>query len=332
MRNLIATVLAAGIVPAALAAQPRSDTDLTAEVTAAVEEASLAVGILEVEVRDGVAILIGEVLDDQTRERLVGVALGVEGIVAVETELTVLQSDPDPPDPPGQPDAEGEGIPLPTRPDDLVRREVVEALERVDLDAGAPMVAVRDGVVRLTGQVANAWERGEVMEKAGEVAGVVAVDPELEVARPESVEELVKDVRSAVLRYTQYTVFDDVNFGVEDDFTVRLVGAVTDPFKKTELGVRVARVFGVRSVDNRIEVLPLSPNDQDIRYLLYRRIYRDSRFSDRAHRVNPPIHIIVSRGRVVLTGHVRSAVESRVLESIARSTPGVFNVENRLRH
>ncbi len=325
MRNPLILLISAALLAfaASTPAQPRSDTALTGEVAAAVEEAALPVGVLEVEVRDGVAILTGDVLDDRTRSRLVDVALGVPGILAVETDLTVLEADAEP---------VAEELPTPVRPDDSVQQDVLEALERVDFDGGAPRVAVQGGVVRITGQVRNAWEWGRVLEEVGGVAGVVAVDPELEVARPENMEELVEGVRRAVLRYTQYTVFDDINFGVGDDFDVRLVGAVTDPYKKTEVETRVAKVFGVRSVDNRIEVLPLSPNDRDIRYALYRRIYRDSRFSDRAHHINPPIHIIVSRGRVTLTGHVRSALESRVLESIARSTPGVFGVENRLQH
>jgi hyperosmotically inducible protein len=53
-------------------------------------------------------------------------------------------------------------------------------------------------------------------------------------------------------------------------------------------------------------------------------------FREYASRVNPPIHIIVERGRVALTGAERSEVEKRKAEHIARSTFGVFSVENRL--
>jgi osmotically-inducible protein OsmY len=49
-----------------------------------------------------------------------------------------------------------------------------------------------------------------------------------------------------------------------------------------------------------------------------------------AQRTNPPIHIIVERGNVTLTGAVRSQVEKRQAESIVRSTFGVFQVTNRL--
>jgi len=218
------------------------------------------------------------------------------------------------------------------------RRDAAVLCARTDDPAAAelsdrgPAVEVSGGVVRLTGQVANAWEWQEVIGAAEGVPGVAAVDPDIEVAEPESIEDLAEGLRRAVLRYPHYTVFDDINFGMDGEYEVVLLGAVTEPFKKVEIEERVAKVFGVRSVDNRIEVLPLSPNDQDIRRSLYFRIYRDPRFSDRANMVNPPIHIVVSRGVVALTGVVRSALEKRVLESIARSTPGVFRVVNRLQH
>lgn len=350
MRNpmkLRRILLAALLAAAPLAAQPRSDTVLTQDVVAAIEEADLPIGLFEVEVRDGVAYLTGEVLDPPTEARVIEIALFQEGVVAVEADITVLRPDPveedegeEAPGAQGAPEGgaatETSEPPLPPagprRDDAAIRAEIEEALADADLEARAPQVAVEDGVARLTGQVANAWEWGEVMERAGEVEGVAAVDPEMEVAAPESREDLIEGVRRAVLRYPYYTVFDDINFGLEGEQDVVLLGAVTEPFKKTEIEERVSKVFGVRSLDSRIEVLPLSPNDQDLRRALYIRIYRDPRFSDRANQVNPPIHIVVSRGVVALTGVVRSAIESRILESIARSTPGVFRVINNLQH
>ena len=360
--SVAAPVAAFAAVPAP--AQPRSDTVLTEEVTAAIEEADLPIGLFEVTVRDGVAYLEGEVLRESTRARVVELALFVEGVVAVETDLTVLEPDAEEDEPEGGEGEESSGrtaaagsdapapeaarrpdrpsdrasptgggvAPAAPRPDEAVRADVVAALEDADLEIGAPQVQVEDGVVRLTGQVAHFRDWREVNERAESVAGVAAVDPDLEVAAPESRDDLVDGVRRAILRYSYYTVFDDLNFSLEDGYRIVLLGAVTEPFKKDEVEERVSKVFGVSGVDNRIEVLPLSPNDQDLRRALYYRIYRDSRFSDRANRVNPPIHIVVSRGVVALTGVVRSPVEARVLESIARSTPGVFRVVNRLQH
>ena len=345
MQILIPFALAV-VMAAPVAAQPRSDTLLREEIASAIEEANLPIGIFEVDVQDGVAVLTGEVLNQATQTRVVEIALFVDGVTAVETDITVLEpnelddagagEDPEA-RPRGSPQEGAEGLPAPaaaapTRADEAVRTDVAREVERADLEGNDPRVSVNGGVVRLTGQVASAWEWRDVVERAEKVQGVVAVDPDLEVAEPESMEDLVDGIRSAVLRYSYYTVFDDINFGMDEPYVIILRGAVTEPFKKTELEKRVARVFGVKGVDNRIEVLPLSPNDQDLRRALFYRIYRDPRFSDRANQVNPPIHIVVSRGVVALTGVVRSAIESRILESIARSTPGVFRVINRLEH
>ena len=348
MQILIPFALAV-VMAAPVAAQPRSDTLLREEIASAIEEANLPIGIFEVDVQNGVAVLTGEVLNQATQTRVVEIALFVDGVTAVETDITVLEPDefedageagvdPDAPAAGAPPEEGAEGLPAPaaaaapTRADEAVRADVAREIERADLEGNDPRVSVNGGVVRLTGQVASAWEWRDVVERAEKVQGVVAVDPDLEVAEPESMEDLVDGIRSAVLRYSYYTVFDDINFGMDEPYVIILRGAVTEPFKKTELEKRVARVFGVKGVDNRIEVLPLSPNDQDLRRALFYRIYRDPRFSDRANQVNPPIHIVVSRGVVALTGVVRSAIESRILESIARSTPGVFRVINRLEH
>ena len=344
--TLLVSIVLSVLLAAPVAAQPRSDTLLRDEIVGAIEEANLPIGLFEVDVRDGVAILSGEVLNETTQSRVVEIAFFVDGVTAVETDITVLEPEDlaDPEEEAGDAefaDASGDeadAAPPPrpegfvARPDDAVQRDVAREIERADLEGNDPRVTVKGGVVRLTGQVVSAWERRDVVERAESVEGVLAVDPDLEVAEPESMEDLVDGIRSAVLRYSYYTVFDDINFGMDEPYVIILRGAVTEPFKKTEIEKRVARVLGVKRVDNQIEVLPLSPNDQDLRRALFYRIYRDPRFSDRANQINPPIHIVVSRGVVALTGVVRSAIESRILESIARSTPGVFRVINRLEH
>jgi hyperosmotically inducible protein len=111
---------------------------------------------------------------------------------------------------------------------------------------------------------------------------------------------------------------------------VALEGRVTMPYKSEEIAKRVSKVLGVSSVDNRIETLPVNIGDQKLRAALLYRIYGDPSFREYASRANPPIHIVVERGRVALTGAVRSEVEKRKIEHIARSTFGVFSVENRL--
>ena len=58
-----------------------------------------------------------------------------------------------------------------------------------------------------------------------------------------------------------YGVFDNLAYRL-DGFKVTLLGQVTRPRLKSAAEQVVKQIEGVESVDNQIEVLPLSPNDR----------------------------------------------------------------------
>jgi hyperosmotically inducible protein len=211
--------------------------------------------------------------------------------------------------------------------DAAIRAAVEEKLDSKDLRG--PSVEVNEGVVTLTGKSRSAWAKTRAVELSVETEGVVAVEDRIEIARGESDQKVAEEVAKAVNRYPHFTIYDDVALQIEDG-DVTLHGRVTMPYKSEEIARRVSKVFGVQSVDNRIETLPVNIGDQRLRAALLYRIYGDSTFREYASRANPPIHIVVERGRVALTGAVRSEVEKRKAEHIARSTFGVFAVDNRL--
>jgi osmotically-inducible protein OsmY len=136
-------------------------------------------------------------------------------------------------------------------------------------------------------------------------------------------------IAKEILRYSRYTIFDDVNVSV-DRGVATLSGRVTMPYKAKDMARLASRVKGVLEVNNEIDVLPVSIDDDRLRQSIAREIYRDPVFSRYAIHVNPPIHIIVERGNVTLTGAVNSTLERQKAEMIVRSTSGVFGVENRL--
>ena len=150
------------------------------------------------------------------------------------------------------------------------------------------------------------------------------------IASSASDEAIANRIVKEVLRYTRYTIFDDVNVSV-DRGVVTLSGRVTQPYKAKDLARLASRVKGVLEVNNDLGVLPVSIYDDRLRQSIARQIYGDPVFSRYAIHVNPPIHIIVERGNVILTGAVNSKVERQKAEVIVRSTSGVFGVENQLR-
>jgi hyperosmotically inducible protein len=142
--------------------------------------------------------------------------------------------------------------------------------------------------------------------------------------------QVSSDIARQVSRYPDFTVFDDVNVEVEKG-TVTLTGKVTMPYKRTDIERRVSRVAGVDTVKNQIEVLPASISDDALRYRIARAIYGNQMFWKYATMPNPPIHIVVDRGRVTLTGVVHNDVERALARSLASSVFGSFSVENQLR-
>ena len=92
---------------------------------------------------------------------------------------------------------------------------------------------------------------------AMEVAGVQAVESELDIAFEESDKKLGENVAKEILRYVFFTIYDDVNIGVEEGI-VTLTGRVTWPFKATEIAERVSRVLGVQELRSEIQVLPVN--------------------------------------------------------------------------
>lgn len=140
---------------------------------------------------------------------------------------------------------------------------------------------------------------------------------------------LFDEVSRQVLQYSQFTIFDDVTAQVEHG-AVTLTGRVTMPYKKIDIGRRVASIDGVRELRNKIDVLPVSKVDDDLRYRIARAIYGDPSFWHYAAMANPPIHVIVENGRVTLTGVVNSNVERMLARSLATGF-GEFSVTNLLR-
>jgi hyperosmotically inducible protein len=117
---------------------------------------------------------------------------------------------------------------------------------------------------------------------------------------------------------------------VEKGGTVRLLGQVVRPSLKTDAERKLKQVPGVDTVINEIEVLPVSPSDDNIRLAVARAIYRTATLERYGFQVNPSIHIIVKGGRVTLEGVVDSEGDKTVAGLKAREISGVFEVKNNL--
>ena len=147
---------------------------------------------------------------------------------------------------------------------------------------------------------------------------------------PANEAHLIQEVRHQLVMLPYYSIFDDLGFRV-DGSTVILTGEVTRPTLKSDAGNVVKRVEGVTNVVNNIEVLPLSPMDNQIRRATARAIYGDPTLATRyGFQAMPSIHIIVKNGHVRLEGVVANQMDKQIAGMRANSVPNVFSVDNEL--
>lgn len=140
---------------------------------------------------------------------------------------------------------------------------------------------------------------------------------------------LQKEVRHELVMLPFYNVFDNFEYKVDGN-TVTLMGQVTKPNLKSDAEKAVKGIEGVERVENRIEVLPLSPNDDKIRRSVYRAIYGDPGMDRYTLQAVPSIHIIVRNGHVFLEGAAATEMDKNLAYLRANGVSGVFSVTNNL--
>ena len=213
-------------------------------------------------------------------------------------------------------------------PVSVIQAEVERQLSRKNINDVT--VAVKDGVVTLSGQVSNLYIKNQALEAARKSKDVKSVTSQLTIERALSDRDVAEQIAGQVRSYPYYTVFDDVNVLVKDG-VVTLTGAVTEPRKSSDIVNMASRLTGVLDIKNDLVVLSVSGTDAQLRTTIANRIYGDPLFTQYSMQSVPPIHIIVQGGRVTLVGVVSTQMEKMKAEMLARETFGVFSVENKLR-
>lgn len=143
-------------------------------------------------------------------------------------------------------------------------------------------------------------------------------------------ERITREVRHELVMLPQLTIFDNLQYKV-DGSKVTLLGQVRNAVLKDEAGSAVKKIEGVDQVDNKIEVLPASGNDDRLRLAVARALFgNDSPLFRYSMGALPPIHIIVKNGHVTLEGVVDNQSDKDLAYMKANGVPGVFSVENHL--
>lgn len=188
-------------------------------------------------------------------------------------------------------------------------------------------VAIKDGLVILSGTV-DSWAAGHAACKAAHrVAGVLDVIDELRVQPASSSAPSDEEIAAAVRWALQWDVFvpheriqSTVKAGV-----VTLEGKVDGWTQYDDAARAIQNLAGVREIRNNILVEPpIAASPDAVRRAI------EAALDRHATHAAKHVHITVAGGKVTLDGRVPSWAERRAVEGAVRSTGGVRTVDNRL--
>ncbi len=141
---------------------------------------------------------------------------------------------------------------------------------------------------------------------------------------------LERKVFKELIKLPYYGVFDHITYEVNGN-SVTLYGKVANARNKKDAEREVEDIEGVGEVINRIEVLPLSGFDDQIRYQTLRTFANSGGALYRyLWEPNPSVRIIVENGRITLEGYVAHRGDANLMNILANGIPNVFGVKNNL--
>jgi len=213
-----------------------------------------------------------------------------------------------------------------TRADEQIHREVLAELKWeprvVPNEIG---VAVKDGIVTLTGHVDSYTKRWAAEDAAHRVRGVKAVANDIEVRLASTAMRTDADIAAAAVRALEWDAslsIDKLDVTVSKGW-VTLRGEVEWQYKKEDAERVVRRLMGVTGVTNLIVVKPRA-TPSELKQKIEQALVRSAETN--AQRIT----VEVDGSKVILKGTVRSYAEKRVAAHAAWSAPGVTSVDDRI--
>lgn len=207
-----------------------------------------------------------------------------------------------------------------------IQKDVMDELKwEPYLNAAEIGVAVKNGIVTLSGIVDTYTKKITAEKAAKKVAGVKAVAEDIQVGVSPTFNKTDTEIAEAILnalRWNPAVLEEKIKVKVENGH-VKLEGEVEWEYERSSVRKAVEHVAGVRSVLNLIMLTPKVSAfgiEQKISSAFHRSATIDA----------SKIKSEVTGSKVVLTGTVRSFAEKEDAEVAAWNAPGVTKVDNRI--
>jgi len=210
--------------------------------------------------------------------------------------------------------------------DSQIQKDVMDELKwQPFLSSSEIGVAVKNGVVTLSGIVDSYSKKLSAEKAVKKVVGVKAVAEDIQVGISPAYKKTDAEIAEAVLsalRWHTAIPDDKIKVKVENGI-VTLEGELEWEYQRISARTAIQNLTGVRSVTNLITVRPrLSPIELEMKI--------SAAFQRSASVDANKVHVKVNGNAVTLTGKVRSFAESEDAENAAWAAPGVYYVVNEL--
>jgi len=215
--------------------------------------------------------------------------------------------------------------------DSELQRDVMTELKwEPTIRAAEIGVAVKDGIVTLSGDVDTYSMKWAAEHAVRRVSGVKGVAEEIKVRLPDPYRRSDEDIaRSAtnVLAWNFWVPRDRVKVMVQNGW-ITLTGDVDWWYQKVHAEDAVRHMIGISGVTNRITIKPPAPTVKasEVKNGIENALKRNARLLRDADK----IRVEISDSKVILRGTVGSWADYEEAEYAAYCAPGVSEVENKL--
>lgn len=212
------------------------------------------------------------------------------------------------------------------RTDLQIQKDVMDEIRwQPNLSSSEIGVAVKDGVVTLSGQVDSFMKKAAAEKAAKRVAGVKALAEDIQVGVSPSFSQSDAEIAAAALnslKWNSAVQHERIKIEVEDG-VVRLDGEADWDFQRTQAKKAIEKLPGVKMVLNFITLRP-HPMPSDIEQKIRAAFERSASIDSKM------VSAEVIGSKVILKGTVRSFAEKQDAENAAWAAPGVLSIENKL--